>query len=57
MILLIKGICAGMLIGLAALVNLRYGGLVGAIFFATGLVIICSLKLNLFTGKMGAILK
>ena len=46
-----------MLIGLAALVNLLYGGLVGAIFFATGLIIICSLKLNLFTGKMGAILK
>lgn len=55
-LIMLKGIAAGLILGVAALVNLMYGGLIGAIFFALGLVTICVLELNLFTGKMGVVL-
>ena len=46
-----------MLIGLACILNLKIGGLVGALFFSLGLLGVCVLQLDLFTGKMRAFYK
>ena len=45
----------GVMIGIGGTVNLRLGGVEGAIFFAVALLTICMLGLHLFTGKIGAI--
>ena len=46
-----------MLIGLACILNLKIGGLIGALFFSLGLLGVCVLQLDLFTGKMRAFYK
>lgn len=43
-----------MMIGLAGLLNLYLGGLLGALAFGIGLLSVCVLQLDLFTGKMRA---
>ena len=54
MIQINKSIFAGMLIGLAGLVNLSVGGgVIGALLFSFGLYVIVNFKLDLFTGKAG----
>lgn len=51
-----RSVAAGMMIGLAGLLNLSLGGIPGAIAFGLGLLAVCKLQLDLFTGKMGAFL-
>lgn len=46
-------ILAGFMIGIGAIVNLKVGGIVGALLFAIGLATIVQFKLELFTGKVG----
>lgn len=52
-----KSVIAGMFICISSysylLINNYYGRLIGAIIFPLGLYFICTLKLNLFTGKIG----
>lgn len=50
-----KSICAGIFIALGCWINLVIGGILGAFLFAFGLLGVCVLKLNLFTGKCGYI--
>lgn len=45
----------GVMIGIGGTVNLKLGGVEGAVFFAVALLTICMLGLHLFTGKIGAI--
>lgn len=53
-----RSIAAGLMIGLAAMLNLKLeGGLLGALAFGLGLLTVCALQLDLFTGKMRALLK
>ena len=52
-----RGIAAGMMIGMAAMLNLQIGGILGACFFSLGLLAVCALQLDLFTGKIGAIMR
>lgn len=53
-----KSICAGILISIGAIVKLQCKNtVVGAIMFSIGLFFICSLQMNLFTGKIGYINK
>lgn len=47
-----RAMAAGMALGIACLVNLAIGGIVGALFFTVGLLGICVLELDLFTGKV-----
>ena len=49
-----RSICAGVMIGLAGLLYLYLGGALGALAFGLGLLAVCALKLDLFTGKMRA---
>lgn len=49
-----KSILAGLLIAIAGYANLIVGGIPGACIFAFGLLSICALGLNLFTGKAGS---
>ena len=49
-------IAAGMMIGLAGLLNLYLDGVKGALAFGLGLLTVCVLQLDLFTGKMRAFL-
>jgi len=49
-----RSIAAGVMIGLAGLLYLYVGGLIGAFAFGLGLLSVCALKLDLFTGKMRA---
>ena len=53
MVLIKKSILASILIGLGVAVSLTLGNPLGAIFFAFGLLGICLLQANLFTGKCG----
>ncbi|MBQ7821682.1 MAG: formate/nitrite transporter family protein [Clostridia bacterium] len=46
---------AGVMIGIGGTVNLKLGGLEGAVLFAVALLTICMLGLHLFTGKVGAV--
>ena len=48
-------LAAGVMIGIGGTVNLKRGGVEGAVFFAVALLTICMLGLHLFTGKVGAI--
>ena len=48
-----KSVLAAILIGLGVAVSLTMGQPLGAIFFAFGLLGVCVLKVNLFTGKAG----
>lgn len=51
---LIKGILAGIMIGIGGCVNLSLNNKVlGAVFFGIGLFVIVTRQLNLFTGKIG----
>lgn len=53
-----RAISAGMMIGLAGLLNLYLGGGVpGALAFGLGLLTVCALQLDLFTGKMRSALE
>lgn len=47
---------AGVMIGIGGTVNLKLGGIEGAVFFAVALLTICMLSLHLFTGKVGALI-
>ena len=46
-------ILAGMMIAVGGTVYLTYGGIVGALLFAVGLLTILAFRLELFTGKAG----
>lgn len=48
-----KSIAASILIGLGTLAFLKLGGLTGAVLFSFGLLSVCLLNLNLYTGKIG----
>ena len=48
-----KAIIAGMLISFGCIVNLRVGGVAGALLFSLGLITILIFGFNLFTGKAG----
>lgn len=50
---MIKGIMAGIMVAFAATLNLKIGGIVGAILFSLGLLTILTYQFNLFTGKAG----
>lgn len=51
-----KAVCAGTLIGIACIANLSVGGgVIGAIFFCVGLLIIVYSKLFLYTGMIGKV--
>lgn len=50
-----RSIAAGSIIALVAVVNLLVGGLAGAALFSTGLLLICVLRANLFTGKVAGL--
>lgn len=50
----LHAIYAGIIIGLGASANLAVGGLPGAVIFSFALLMICALKYDLFTGKVGA---
>ncbi|MDE7179748.1 MAG: formate/nitrite transporter family protein [Muribaculaceae bacterium] len=47
----VKGILAGILIGMGGYIYLTVGGVAGAVLFAFGLISVITLGLNLFTGK------
>ena len=49
-----KSVLAGLLIAIAGYANLIVGGIPGACIFAFGLLSICAMGLNLFTGKAGS---
>lgn len=46
-------IMAGLLIGIGGILNLRLGGIAGAVYFSLGLLAILHFKFELFTGKAG----
>lgn len=48
-----KAILAGVSIGIASLMFLKIGGIVGAILFSFGLIVVVSNKWELFTGMSG----
>ena len=50
---MIKSILAGIAIAIGAYINLKLGGIAGAVLFAVGLFLVCNFKLNLYTGKVG----
>lgn len=50
---MIKSILAGIAIAIGAYINLKIGGIAGAILFSVGLFLVCNFKLNLYTGKVG----
>lgn len=52
-----RSVCAGMMIGLGAILNLQLGDILGACFFSLGLLTVCVLQLDLFTGKFSTILR
>ena len=49
-----KSVLAGLLIAIAGYANLIIGGIPGACIFAFGLLSICAIGLNLYTGKAGS---
>ena len=51
-----SSILAGIAISLGAIVNLAIGQPIGPFLFATGLLIVITLQLNLFTGKAGLLI-
>lgn len=50
---MIKGIMAGVMVAFAATLNLKIGGVTGAVLFSLGLLTILTYQFNLFTGKAG----
>lgn len=48
-----KAILAGISIGIASLMFLKVGGIIGAILFSFGLIVVVSNRLELFTGIAG----
>lgn len=46
-----KGLLAGICISLGGTINLKVGGVAGAVLFAFGLIAVITMGLNLFTGK------
>ena len=53
MISLLKSIFAGIAIAIGAYINLKIGGIPGAVLFSVGLFLVCNFGLNLYTGKVG----
>ena len=49
----VKSILAGVAIAIGAYINLKIGGIAGALFFSVGLYLVCHFSLNLYTGKVG----
>lgn len=54
---MIFAILAGIMISIGALINLKVGGVAGAVFFSVGLLSILHFGLNLFTGKAGLLIQ
>lgn len=55
---ILKSILAGILIALGAFANIKSGmGIIGAFLFSLGLISVCVLECNLYTGKIGYINK
>ena len=50
-LIILKSILAGIMISLGCYINLRIGGVVGAIMFSLGLMSVILFGYNLFTGK------
>ena len=48
-----KSILAGVAIAIGAYINLKVGGIAGAVLFSVGLFLVCHFGLNLYTGKVG----
>ena len=48
-----RSILAGIAIAIGAYINLRFGGIAGAVFFSVGLYLVCNFGLKLYTGKVG----
>lgn len=48
-----RAVIAGICIGIGGFINLKLGGIAGAVFFAFGLLIVICEKYNLFTGIAG----
>lgn len=48
-----SAVLSGIIIGVAGIVYLIVGGVIGTFLFGLGLFVILTLKLNLFTGKVG----
>ena len=48
-----KSILAGVAIAIGAYINLKIGGVAGAVFFSVGLFLVCIFNLKLYTGKVG----
>ena len=53
MIEFVKSILAGIAIAIGAYINLKIGGIAGAVLFSVGLFLVCNFGLNLYTGKVG----
>lgn len=48
-----KSILAGIAIAIGAYINLKLGGIAGAILFSVGLFLVCNFGLKLYTGRVG----
>lgn len=53
MLLIFKSILAGTSISIASAIYLKIGGVIGAILFSVGLLIILNMEFKLFTGTIG----
>lgn len=52
MLIILKSIAAGFLIGIGGIANLTVGGVAGAFLFSAGLLFICKRELLLYTGAV-----
>lgn len=50
---MITSILAGIAIAIGAYVNLKVGGVAGAVLFSVGLFLVCNFRLKLYTGRVG----
>lgn len=50
-----KSIAAGVMIAAGCIVNIKLGGVAGAVLFSAGLVSVIALRLSLYTGQIGYI--
>lgn len=48
-----KSLLAGIFISIGCIANIKVSGILGPILFAFGLLTVCSMQANLFTGKAG----
>lgn len=57
LIILLKGILAGIMIAIGGTINLTIGGSLGSILFAIGLFMVLVCGYNLYTGKIGYLIE